>query len=135
MCMAAACGLRFRCRQSAASRARAAQFDGPPLDRKPHPVCFLAERRIDGFDIYKRVDDGAGAIEVNSAVVGWDDLAIASYTIPGLTTLRMPTHDIVAEGVRLAVELARDAGASREPCVAYFEPTLIVRESTAPPAG
>jgi hypothetical protein len=45
----------------------------------------------------------------------------------------MPTHDIVAEGVRLAVELARDAGASREPCVTYFEPTLIVRESTAPP--
>jgi DNA-binding LacI/PurR family transcriptional regulator len=68
------------------------------------------------------------------SVVGWDDLAIAAYTIPGLTTLRMPTHDIVAEGVRLAVELARDAGASRKPTVKFFEPTLIVRESTAPPA-
>lgn len=75
------------------------------------------------------------SVPAELSVVGWDDLAIASYTIPGLTTLRMPTHDIVAEGVRLAVELARDAGASREPCVAYFEPTLIVRESTAPPAG
>jgi DNA-binding LacI/PurR family transcriptional regulator len=69
------------------------------------------------------------------SVVGWDDLTIAAYTIPGLTTLRMPTHDIVAEGVRLAVELARDAGMSREPTVKFFEPTLIVRESTAPPAG
>jgi DNA-binding LacI/PurR family transcriptional regulator len=68
------------------------------------------------------------------SVVGWDDLAIAAYTIPGLTTLRMPTHDIVAEGVRLAVQLARDASASREPTVKFFEPTLIVRESTAPPA-
>ena len=67
------------------------------------------------------------------SVVGWDDLTIAAYTIPGLTTLRMPTHDIVAEGVRLAVELARDASASREPTVKFFEPTLIVRESTAPP--
>ena len=73
------------------------------------------------------------SVPAELSVVGWDDLAIASYTIPGLTTLRMPTHDIVAEGVRLAVELARDAGASREPCVTYFEPTLIVRESTAPP--
>jgi DNA-binding LacI/PurR family transcriptional regulator len=65
------------------------------------------------------------------SVVGWDDLTIAAYTIPGLTTLRMPTHDIVAEGVRVAVELARDAGASREPTIKYYEPTLIIRESTA----
>ena len=67
------------------------------------------------------------------SVVGWDDLTIAAYTIPGLTTLRMPTHDIVGEGVRLAVEMARDASASRGPSIKYFEPTLIVRESTAPP--
>ncbi len=69
------------------------------------------------------------------SVVGWDDLTIAAYTIPGLTTLRMPTHEIVAEGVRLAVELARNSSASREPTIKFFEPTLIVRESTAPPAG
>ena len=68
------------------------------------------------------------------SVIGWDDLTIAAYTVPGLTTLRMPTHDIVAEGVRIAVEFAQDANASREPRVRLFEPTLIVRESTAPPA-
>jgi len=67
------------------------------------------------------------------SVVGWDDLTIAAYTVPGLTTLRMPTHEIVAEGVRIAVELARDAHASREPRVKFYEPTLIIRESTAPP--
>jgi len=67
------------------------------------------------------------------SVIGWDDLTIAAYTIPGLTTLRMPTHDIVAEGVRIAVELAQDASASREPRVKLYEPTLIIRESTAPP--
>jgi DNA-binding LacI/PurR family transcriptional regulator len=67
------------------------------------------------------------------SVVGWDDLTIAAYTVPGLTTLRMPTHEIVAEGVRIAVELARDAQASREPRVKFYEPTLIIRESTAQP--
>ena len=68
------------------------------------------------------------------SVIGWDDLTIAAYTVPGLTTLRMPIHEIVAEGVRIAVELARDASASREPRIIFYEPTLIVRESTAPPA-
>jgi len=67
------------------------------------------------------------------SVVGWDDLTIAAYTVPGLTTLRMPTNEIVAEGVRTAIQLARDSGASREPRVTYYEPTLIVRESTARP--
>jgi Flp pilus assembly protein CpaB len=47
----------------------------------------------------------------------------------------MPTREIVAEGVRMAVQLAQDAGASREPSTRYFEPTLIVRDSTAPPGG
>jgi len=46
----------------------------------------------------------------------------------------MPTHDIVAEGVRLAVAMAQAGGGGREPRIAYFEPTLVVRESTAPPA-
>ncbi len=69
------------------------------------------------------------------SVVGWDDLTIAAYTVPGLTTLRMPTHDIAAEGVRIAIELARDTNASREPMVKCYEPTLIVRESTAPPSS
>jgi DNA-binding LacI/PurR family transcriptional regulator len=78
---------------------------------------------------------GLGRIVPNGlSVVGWDDLTIAAYTVPGLTTLRMPTREIVAEGVRMAVELAQNPEASREPMVKYYEPTLIVRESTAPPA-
>ena len=69
------------------------------------------------------------------SVVGWDDLTIAAYTIPGLTTLKMPTHDIVAEGVRRAVEMAQGGGGAREPGITFFEPTLVIRESTAPPLG
>jgi len=69
------------------------------------------------------------------SVVGWDDLTISAFTVPGLTTLKMPAAQIVAEGVRIAVELATDPNASREPSVMCFEPRLIVRESTAPPHG
>lgn len=67
------------------------------------------------------------------SVVGFDDLVLAAHTVPALTTLRMPIAEIVAEGVKLAVGLARDATASREPRVTVFEPSLIVRQSTAPP--
>jgi DNA-binding LacI/PurR family transcriptional regulator len=69
------------------------------------------------------------------SVVGFDDLHLAAYTVPALTTLRMPIGEIVGEGVKLAIEMGRDATASREPRRKLFEPRLIVRQSTAPPAA
>ena len=67
------------------------------------------------------------------SVVGFDDILFASHTIPALTTLRMPTAEIVREGIELAIEAARDPRQPREPTVRVIEPSLIVRESTAPP--
>ena len=67
------------------------------------------------------------------SVVGFDDLLLAAHTVPALTTLRMPIAEIVGEGVKLAIELGRDARISREPRITVFEPSLIVRQSTARP--
>jgi DNA-binding LacI/PurR family transcriptional regulator len=65
------------------------------------------------------------------SVVGFDDLIQAAYTVPALTTMRMPIAEIVGEGVRQAIEFARDPELARDPCVTMFEPTLVVRQSTA----
>jgi DNA-binding LacI/PurR family transcriptional regulator len=67
------------------------------------------------------------------SVVGFDDLHLAAYTVPALTTLRMPIAEIVGEGVELAIELGRDPSLSREPRRKYFDPKLVVRQSTARP--
>jgi DNA-binding LacI/PurR family transcriptional regulator len=47
----------------------------------------------------------------------------------------MPIAEIVGEGVELAIELGRDPSASRAPRRKVFEPTLIVRQSTARPGA
>jgi DNA-binding LacI/PurR family transcriptional regulator len=67
------------------------------------------------------------------SVVGYDDLMFAAYTIPALTTLRMPTTEIVREGVRVAMGFIRDPSAQRVADKTLYAPTLIVRGSTAPP--
>src|SRR6185503_643371 len=69
------------------------------------------------------------------SVVGFDDLHLAAYTVPALTTLRMPIAEIVGKGMELAIQLGRDASASRAPRRKLFEPGLIVRQSTAAPAA
>jgi len=69
------------------------------------------------------------------SVVGFDDILIAAHTVPALTTLRMPISEIVGHAVARAVSLARDADAPRGPSLDVFEPTLIIRDSTAPPAA
>lgn len=69
------------------------------------------------------------------SVVGFDDILLASHTVPSLTTLRMPNAEIVGEGVRLAIEFARNPTAPRHSGVTVMAPSLIVRQSTAPPPG
>jgi DNA-binding LacI/PurR family transcriptional regulator len=67
------------------------------------------------------------------SVVGFDDILIAAHTVPALTTLRMPISEIVGHGVAQAVGLARDGDTQRRPSRTVYEPTLVVRDSTAEP--
>jgi DNA-binding LacI/PurR family transcriptional regulator len=67
------------------------------------------------------------------SVVGYDDILIASHTVPALTTLRMPISEIVSHAVARAIALARDPEAPRGPSLEVFKPVLIVRDSTGPP--
>jgi len=67
------------------------------------------------------------------SVVGFDDILLASHTVPALTTLRMPTAEIVRAGVERAIALTRGGTGPGEPQVEIIQPSLVVRRSTAPP--
>jgi LacI family transcriptional regulator len=65
------------------------------------------------------------------SVVGYDNLPLAAWTGPGLTTVNQPLRDMAGTATRMLLELARgvDVSASRVDLVTE----LVVRESTAPP--
>jgi DNA-binding LacI/PurR family transcriptional regulator len=76
------------------------------------------------------------AVPERLSVVGFDDILIAAHTVPALTTLKMPITEMVRQAVGTAIGIARDpASAPPEPVKVVFEPTLVVRESTAPPGA
>ncbi len=67
------------------------------------------------------------------SVTGFDDIPFAAYTVPPLTTLRMPITDMIAEAVRLAIEEDGTPAGERGRLVRVLAPTLVERDSTARP--
>jgi DNA-binding LacI/PurR family transcriptional regulator len=63
------------------------------------------------------------------SVVGFDDLPMAEYATPSLTTIRMPTAEMAAAGVKAAI--AEDEGEDAT-TLQILEPQIVVRESSGP---
>lgn len=61
------------------------------------------------------------------SVIGFDDIEMAAWTDPPLSTIRQPT------GAMGRWAVARLIGADEEPRQVHLEPELVIRASTAPP--
>ena len=65
------------------------------------------------------------------SVLGYDDISIASYTIPPLTTVAQPITEMGATAVELLLHQMREPESS--PRTVVLETHLVIRQSTAPP--
>ena len=61
------------------------------------------------------------------SIVGHDDLPMAEYTTPALTTVRMPIAEMAAAGVEAAIGDSQDSEAT---ALQILTPTVVVRESS-----
>ena len=78
----------------------------------------LAEQRLD--------------VPADVAVVGWDDIALAPYTSPSLTSVRPDLHQIATCAVEMLTERVDGLDAPGRRVVARSE--LVVRESSSTPS-
>jgi len=68
------------------------------------------------------------------SVVGYDDIPLAAWLTPKLTTVHQPLRRMGEEAARLAIRLADDALVPGAPTPRMdLATSLVVRESTAPP--
>ena len=68
------------------------------------------------------------AVPDELSVVGFDDLPISAFTVPSLTTIRMPVREMAAKAVQMAIEGPPNGGSET---VEVLRPELVVRQSTA----
>jgi len=99
------------------------------------PTAIVASTDTLAFGVLHAAHALGRRVPDDLSVVGFDDILLASHTVPALTTLRMPARAIVGEGLDIAIELSRNPGHPPERTVRVIPPELIVRQSTAPPPG
>ena len=99
------------------------------------PTAFFVFSDWLADSVYSAAASLGLSIPQDVSVVGFDDIALAEYLSPPLTTVKQDFPKIGAELVRLVLEQIRSTGAppmARQRTVVPTE--LIVRSTTAPPA-
>lgn len=66
------------------------------------------------------------------SVVGYDDLPLASWVGPPLTTVRQPLREMGAAATQMLIDIAR--GKAPKVRRLNLSTELVVRDSTAPPS-
>lgn len=63
----------------------------------------------------------------NLAVIGFDDIQLAQYVVPALTSVRVPAREIGATGAQMLLNMIQTG---QRPASVYLETELMVRESS-----
>ena len=103
------------------------------LDRPDRPTAVFAGSDLQALGVLKAARRLGLAMPGDLSVVGYDNLPVAAWTDPALTTIDQPLREMAGTAARMVIDLARgvDLPASRVDLVTE----LVVRESSAPPAG
>jgi LacI family transcriptional regulator len=101
------------------------------LDDRPTAIFAVTDMTAVGaFGVARRM---GLRIPEDVAIVGYNDIPLASRMVPALTTVHVPIHDFGSVAARLLLEQLETAQPARRRVI--FNPELIVRGSTVAGAG
>jgi DNA-binding LacI/PurR family transcriptional regulator len=99
------------------------------LPERPSAVLAFSDAMARG--VIRAVEDKGLEVPGDISVVGFDDIQIAAFHNPRLTTVRQPLREMGRIAARLVLERINDPEKSDDSFV-VVEPVLIVRDSTGP---
>nr|QLK00986.1 LacI family DNA-binding transcriptional regulator [Micromonospora carbonacea] len=106
---------------------------GMELLTAPHrPTAIFAGSDLQALGVLRAARQLGIDVPRELSVIGYDNLPVAAWTGPALTTVHQPLRDMATTATQMLLELAR--GADLPTCRVDLVAELVVRESTAPPA-
>ena len=101
------------------------------LDDRPTAIFAVTDMTAVGaFGVARRM---GLRVPEDVAIVGYNDIPLASRMVPALTTVRVPIHDFGSAAARLLLEQIESGEPTQRRVI--FNPNLIVRGSTVAGAG
>jgi DNA-binding LacI/PurR family transcriptional regulator len=102
------------------------------LSRSDRPTAIMAGDDLQALGIYQAARELRLHIPEDLSVVGFDDLPVARWVGPPLTTIRQPLVEMAVTASELVLAMSRGERPAQTRIELATE--LIVRESTAPPS-
>lgn len=99
------------------------------LKRRPRLTALFAANDQMAFGALRELKRRGIDVPGDVSLAGFDDIRMASYLHPSLTTVRVPMYELGREGFFLAMRILT----GEQPITQRLEVTLQVRESTGPP--
>jgi DNA-binding LacI/PurR family transcriptional regulator len=99
---------------------------------QPPTAVFAADDNM-AIGAMKAAAEHGVAVPADLSIVGFDDIKIAGYLHPALTTVHQPYEEIACQAVELLLEMIRDRAIPQPAPHVVIPPQLVKRDSCAPP--
>ena len=99
---------------------------------EPPTAVFAADDNM-AIGAMKAAAENGVAVPADLSIVGFDDIKIAGYLHPALTTVHQPYEEIACKAVELLLEMIRDRAIPQPAPHVIIPPQLVERNSCAPP--
>ncbi|MGT2481638.1 LacI family DNA-binding transcriptional regulator [Methylobacterium oryzae CBMB20] len=116
-------------------RAARALLERPEIGAGSRPDAVVAASDRAAFGVLKALHEGGVRVPAEIRVVGFGNLTQAAYAVPSLTSVDVPTLDMVRFAFATLVELIEGTRAPDDLAQKLFPTRLVVRESSAAAAA
>jgi LacI family transcriptional regulator len=98
----------------------------------PRPTAVLASDDSTAIGVLKAIYDEGLRVPEDISVTGFDDIDIARYTTPALTTIRQPIDEMARQSLQLLIDQIGGTPTPEEKLFNELDPEMVIRESTGP---
>jgi LacI family transcriptional regulator len=102
------------------------------LARRPRPTAVVASNDLMAVGALQAAHASRIDVPRDLSLIGFDDIPIASMMHPPLSTIRHPRREVAARAFDALWKTVQGDGVADD---SPLQPHLVIRNSTAPPAG
>jgi len=96
------------------------------------PTAIVAADDGMAVGVLKAISKSGLKVPEDISVAGFDDIELADYTIPSLTTIRQPVREMAEIAANMLIKMIEGEPLSESEKYISLEPMLIIRDSTGP---